>query len=260
MNMTSPVLIGSHVDRDNPLDGARARAAEVIQLNLSAPQTWRAPRLRGDETGIASSGIPVYVHAPYLVNPASINPELREKSRRCLQEQTRAAATVGARGLVVHGGHPTGGGTLEDGISGWLEVLSGWTPEVPILIENTAGGSAAVARHIDSLARLFAALREAGHEPGFTLDTCHAHAGGMDPSGIIPAILSATGRIDLVHLNDSKDDFGSGRDRHENFGQGKVDPDWLIEVVRLAGAPVVVETPNGADAMAADIAWVHDRL
>ncbi len=253
-------LIGSHVERANPLEGAAERHAEVIQINLSAPQTWREPLLRGDEGAIVSSGITVFVHAPYLVNPASINPELRAKSRRCLQQQTRAAAAVGAKGLVVHGGHPTGGGSVEDGIAGWLEVLDGWTPEVPILVENTAGGSAAVARHLDALSALFSALRTAGHDPGFTLDTCHAHAGGIDPAGIVELCRAATGRVDLVHLNDSKDDFGSGRDRHENLGHGRVDPEWLLEVVRSAEAPVVVETPNGADAMATDIAWLHSRL
>lgn len=257
--MSDDLILGSHVERDEPLTGAASRSADVIQINLSAPQTWLAPRSRGDEALLAGSGIPIFVHAPYLVNPASINPELRSKSRRCLQEQTAAAAAVGARGLVVHGGHPTGAGTVDDGIAGWLEVLDGWQPEVPILIENTAGGSAAVARHLEALTRLFTELRVAGHEPGFVLDTCHAHAGGIPPEGIIDAVLAATGRIDLVHLNDSRDPFASGRDRHENLGAGLADPDWLIEVVRGAGAPVVVETPNGTEAMAADIAWVRSR-
>jgi len=260
VKMINNIILGSHVDRNNPLEGARYRLADAIQINLSAPQTWRAPKIKGDEAMIAASGIPVYVHAPYLINPASVNPEQRAKSRRCLQEQTRAAAKVGARGLVVHGGHPTGDGKVEDGIEGWLEVLDGWTPDVPILIENTAGGSAAVARHINALALLFDSLRKEGHEPGFTLDTCHAHAGGMDPNNFIPAIIEATGRIDLVHLNDSKDDFGSGRDRHENLGHGKIDPDWLVEIIKTSGATIIVETPNGSDAMAKDISWMRARL
>jgi deoxyribonuclease-4 len=253
-------LIGSHVERANPIKGALERGASVIQINLSAPQSWRAPVLRGDEEEIISSGLSVFVHAPYLVNPASINPLLREKSRVCLQQQTKAAAAVGAKGLVVHGGHPTGSGKIEDGIAGWLEVLEGWEPEVPILIENTAGGSAAVARQIGALASLFDALRSAGHDAGFTLDTCHAHAGGMDPNDIIERCLSATGRLDLIHLNDSKDEFGSGRDRHENLGRGKIDPAWLIEVIKDSNVPVVVETPNGVMAMCEDVDWVRARI
>ena len=254
------IVIGSHVERNDPLGGASARLADVVQINLSAPQTWRAPSRKGDEEAIRQSGIGVWVHAPYLVNPSSINPEIRAKARRCLMEQTESAALVGAKGLVVHGGHPTGDGTLDDGIAGWLEVLQGWEPAVPICIENTAGGSAAVARHLDSLGRLFEALTGAGHRPGFVLDTCHAHAGGMEPDDLVARIVSLTGRIDLVHLNDSKDAFGSGRDRHEHLGQGQCPPEFLVEVVKAAATDTVVETPGGVVEQAADIAWIRDAL
>jgi deoxyribonuclease-4 len=73
-------------------------------------------------------------------------------------------------------------------------------------------------------------------------------------------VLEATGRIDLVHLNDSKDPFDSRRDRHENLGKGQIPPDDLVQVVREANAPVVVETPGGSDDQAADIAWIRSRL
>lgn len=216
--------------------------------------------MKPDESDLAASGVPIWVHAPYLANPASINPELRAKTKLCLQQQTTAAARIGARGLVVHGGHPTGGGTVEDGIRGWLEVLGGWVPAVPIHIENTAGGNAAVARHLDALEKLFQALRAEGHDPGFVLDTCHAHAGGMTHDGIVGRIIAVTGRIDLVHLNDSRDAAGSGRDRHANLGDGFCPDEWLVEVAMTAGSPVVVETPGGVEAMAADVRWLQDRI
>lgn len=254
------LLIGSHVERIDPLEGASMRSAEVIQINLSAPQTWRAPSVKADEVTLRDSGMPIWVHAPYLINPASVNPEQRAKSRRCLIEQTDAAARVGARGLVVHGGHPTQGGTVADGIRGWVEVLAGWTPKVPIAIENTAGGSAAVARHLDALAELFAALHGEGHDPHFVLDTCHAHAGGMAPDDLVNAIRAATGRIDLVHLNDSKDPAGSGRDRHEHLGAGLCDPAWLTEVVTQADTHTVVETPGGPEEQHLDIQWIRSRI
>lgn len=248
------------MERANPILGASLRAADVIQINLTAPQTWRTPSVKPDEGGLAESEVPIWVHAPYLVNPASINPEQRTKSRLCMIEQVNAAARIGAKGLVVHGGHPTGDGTLKDGIAGWLEVLDGWTPAVPICIENTAGGSAAVARHLDSIASLYEALRNAGHNCGFVLDTCHAHAGGLDPRNLVSTLLAATGRIDLLHLNDSKDLPGSGRDRHENLGKGNCDPEWLVEVVVAANTDTVVETPGGVEEQAADITWIRERL
>jgi deoxyribonuclease-4 len=73
-------------------------------------------------------------------------------------------------------------------------------------------------------------------------------------------VLKVTGRIDLVHANDSRDDFDSGADRHANLGEGRIDPDLLAAVVRDAGAPVILETPGGAAEHSADIAFLRDRV
>ena len=100
-----------------------------------------------------------------------------------------------------------------------------------------------------------------GDTVGFCLDTCHAHAGGEELVGLVDRVKAITGRIDLVHANDSRDAFDSGADRHANFGDGEVEPDALAEVVRQAGVPVVVETPGGREGQAADIAWLQgERL
>lgn len=252
--------IGAHLSRGEVLTGAALRGADVVQVNLSAPQNWERPRTRGDEEAIASSGIPVWVHAPYLVNPASVNPELRAKSRACLEAESEAAAAIGAQGLVVHGGHPTGGGTRDDGIAGWLEVLTGAALPCRVLIENTAGGTRAVARYVDDIALLFAALRREGYDVGFVLDTCHAHAAGENLVDLVTRLRDAVGVIDLVHANDSRDVAGCGRDRHENLGAGLVDPDVLVAVIAEASAPVVVETPGGVEGQSRDIEWLRQRL
>jgi len=73
-------------------------------------------------------------------------------------------------------------------------------------------------------------------------------------------VKAITGRIDLVHANDSKDAFDSGRDRHDNFGHGMIDPELLVAVVSAAGAPVVCETPGGVDGQSQDIVWLRERL
>ena len=127
---------------------------------------------------------------------------------------------------------------------------------VPVLIENTAGGDFAMARRFDALARLWDAVGE--FDVGFCLDTCHAHAAGEELADVVDRIKAITGRIDLVHLNDSRDGFDSGADRHANVGQGTIDPDLLVAVCAAAGAPVVVETP--AEGQAADIAFLRERL
>jgi len=73
-------------------------------------------------------------------------------------------------------------------------------------------------------------------------------------------VMDATGRIDLVHANDSKDPFDSRRDRHQNLGKGLIPPEELARIIANAGAPVVVETPGGASEQSADIEWVRAIL
>lgn len=258
--MFNVIYLGSHVERKDPLQGAVSRQADVVQIFLSPPQAWAAPKIRGDEHELLSAELPIFVHAPYLANPASANPAVREKTRRCLQEQTKAAAAVGALGLVVHGGHPTGGGTVAQGVDNWLEVMRDLEPECRILIENTAGGSAAVARRFDDFARLLDALRGAGHDVGVVLDTCHAHAGGEELSSSAERLIRFAGSIELVHLNDSKDDFNSGRDNHQSLGEGSCAMQDLLQVVQVANTYTVVETPGGCVDQARDLSVVRSSL
>src|SRR5207342_1263551 len=90
--------------------------------------------------------------------------------------------------------------------------------------------------------------------------TCHAHAGGEELVGLVDRVKAITGRIDLVHANDSRDSFDSGADRHANFGEGEVGTDALAEVVRTAAVPVVVETPGGREGQGSDIAWLKENV
>jgi deoxyribonuclease-4 len=160
--------------------------------------------------------------------------------------------------VIVHGGHVTDGGDLEEGFVRWRKALDQLETEVPVLLENTAGGNHAMARRFDVLARLWDRIGDTGI--GFCLDTCHAHAGGEDLDGIVDRVKAITGRIDLVHANDSKDQADSGRDRHQNLGKGQIDLDTLVGIVQAAGAPVICETPGPAEAHRADIALLRSRL
>jgi deoxyribonuclease-4 len=126
-----------------------------------------------------------------------------------------------------------------------------------MLIENTAGGDGAMARSLENLARLWDAIGDAdGGEVGFCLDTCHAYAAGEDLSDIVDRVKAITGRIDLVHCNNSRDEFGSGRDRHAGLESGTIDPAVIVAVVRAAGAPVICETPGAS----ADVRWLRAQL
>jgi deoxyribonuclease-4 len=254
--------IGAHVEPADPLAEAAARKAEVVQFFLADPQGWKTPVPRVDAQALKDSDVQIFIHAPYIVNVASPNNRIRIPSRKLMQVHAAAAATVGASGLIVHGGH-VDKGDVEEGFANWRKALQQHEDTgVQILIENTAGGDNACARRFDALARLWDAVGDLG--VGFCLDTCHAHAGGEDLIGVVERVKAITGRIDLVHANGSKDGFDSGRDRHDNlFGggaPGTLDAKLVAAVVAAAGAPVVVETPGGAEGQAADIAYLREHL
>ena len=252
--------IGAHVDHSDPLAEGRARAADLVQLFLGDPQSWKKAAVPESlQGGAGARELDVYVHAPYIVNVASTNNRIRIPSRKILLDHATAAASIGARGLVVHGGHVTKGDDLSAGVENWVKTFERMPAPLPVLIENTAGGDQALARRFDALARLWEGV---GGFPGvgFCLDTCHAHAAGEQLLDVVDRVLAITGRIDLLHCNDSRDAFGSGADRHANLGSGRIDPQLLLAVVAAAGAPVVCETPGGADGQGQDIAWLRAHL
>ncbi len=260
--------IGAHVATEDPLTAAQERGAEIVQFFLTDPQTWVSPpaSIAGHELSelgekLRDADITAVIHAPYIVNLASPNNRIRIPSRKLVAAHAKAAAALGAIGLVVHGGHVTKDADPAEGIDNWrkafvqAEQTGGFG--VPIFIENTAGGTGAMARHFDRLAQLWDVIGEFG--PGFCLDTCHAHAAGEDLSTVVQRATDVTGRIDLVHVNNSKDAFDSGRDRHDNLDHGQIDLAQLCAVVSAADAPAVVETPGGAAGQAADIALLKER-
>jgi deoxyribonuclease-4 len=251
--------IGAHVESTDPLAAAAQRGAEVVQFFLTDPQSYAAPKPRADAEALRQAGVDIYIHAPYRLNVASTNNRIRIPSRNLLRQHADAAAAIGAKGLIVHGGHVETG-DLTTGFENWRKTFAyaaenGGYP-LPILIENTAGGDNACARRFDALAGLWDAVGEYG--VGFCLDTCHAHAGGEELVGIVDRVKAITGRVDLVHANDSRDAFDSGADRHQNLGQGQIDVDLIVAVLRAAGAPAVVETP--ADGHIADIELLRAGL
>ena len=223
----------------------------------------RSPPERGDAQELRESDIDIYVHAPYLINVCSPRNNVRYGSRKILQQTCDAAGAIGAAAVVVHPGHAEDG--IEAGIGRWPRTLEMLESEVPVLLENTAGGEHAVARRFDALARLWEAV--SGYEGpipiGFCFDTCHAHAAGEELSDAVERALAITGRLDLLHANDSRDPPGTGADRHTSLGTGKMDTDALRTMIRAGAkvkAPIVVETPGPRDVLQADLEFVRDAL
>lgn len=244
---------------------ARRIDAQALQIFLGNPRGWAAAG--GDPAGdaafaegCAQANLPVFVHAPYLINLASPQPVTRARSREALQRALTRSAAVGAAGLVLHAGSAVDPSVRESALAQLRESLLPLLDELDesgprLLIEPTPGGEAALARAVEDLGPYFAAL---DHHPrlGVCLDTCHAYAAGHDlaaPGGVrrTLSLLVKTvgrGRLGLVHANDSRDPLGSGRDRHAAIGVGTIGLDPFGELFvhpATRGVPVIVETPGG---------------
>jgi deoxyribonuclease-4 len=262
------VRIGVHIDQADPLAEASARGADAVQFFLGDPQGWKGPVIPGDpaelKASFAAAGVDAYIHAPYVVNVATTNNRIRIPSRKILTQQLEAAASIGAKGLIVHGGHVTTGVDPAEGYANWQKVMERVERPIPLLIENTAGGTNAMARTLEAVGRLWdavtAGVADSAGEVGFCLDTCHAYSAGLDLTDVVDKIKAITGRIDLVHCNNSRDDFGSSRDRHANLTSGTIDPEQILGVVRAAGAPAMLETPDTDGTLAADVRFLREHL
>src|SRR6202044_2181125 len=257
------VSIGPHVHDEDPLPAAVGTKSHVVQFFLGDPQGWADAKFPGGDAGalrdaLAAADVRAFIHAPYRINVASTNNRIRIPSRKLLSQHLAGAAAVGAQGLIVHGGHVTADADVAEGYENWAKAVAWIDRPVPMLIENTAGGDQAMARGLDGVARLWDAIADAGGsgEVGFCLDTCHAFASGEDLSGIVDRVKAITGRIDLVHCNNSRDEFGSGRDRHAGLESGTIDPALIGDVVRAAGAPVICETHDPGT----DVRWLRGQL
>ena len=252
--------VGAHIWGEDPIKEAKEVRADCVQLFLSNPQGWEKPPPRDDAAKLKKAKLGIYVHAPYLINVCSPKPNVRYGSRKILKQTCEAAADVGAIAVIVHPGHAEDG--IDEGVSRWTRTLEQLESDVPVYLENTAGGDNAVARKFDALAQLGEAVgaAETEVEVGFCFDTCHAHAAGEELADAVERAIAITGGIDLLHVNDSRDPPGTGADRHANIGAGTMDLDVMRHMIKAAKAPSVVETPRELDALRADVEFVRHAL
>ena len=267
----------------NAVANAVAVGCEAFQVFVSNARGWAPPpldpaddeRFRAD---LAAAGLgPLFVHAPYLVNFASVSPVTRERSRQAVAAALAKAAAIGAAGVVVHAGAALASGRaaglattreallpLADAIPDRPGPATPWVPPggPDLILELTAGTRGALAARFDEMAELLAVC---GHHPRLKvcMDTCHAQAAGYDlgdPAGAVKALDELFGtlgdRVVLVHANDSRDPVGAGRDRHCPIGTGTIGDQGFAAVLAhpgLATLPVITETTGDPDQMAADL-------
>ncbi|MGC9348287.1 MAG: deoxyribonuclease IV [Anaerolineae bacterium] len=240
---------------------------ESLQVWTKNSRQWAAPSLDAIavqqfcEVRRNADIHPIVAHASYLINIASSDPDLHDRSTGSLITEVERCEKLGIRYLVLHPGAHTGAG-VEAGIaqatsalSTMLEATSGY--RVKVLLETTAGQGTALGFDFENLARLLAGTQH-GEALGVCLDTCHVFAAGYNLTeadeyeATIESFDHLIGleRLHVVHLNDSLYPLGSHKDRHEHIGEGYLGLDGfalLLNDARLDGRPGILETPKSDD-------------
>lgn len=263
-----PDLLGAHMSIAGGLHRALERGREagcsVVQIFLKNQLQWTAkPYTQGEIREFAAAwkatGMrTVFAHSSYLINLAA--PEAADWKRAvdAFHDELERAEALALPFVVIHPGSHKGQG-LEAGIARITRALDEVTSRtrgyrVRVLLENTAGGGATVGRSFEELAALLDGVRQP-ERVGVCLDTCHLFAAGYDlrtREGYARVMKSCArivgiGHVRAFHLNDAKAELGSGLDRHEKIGRGRLGKEafrWLMRDRRLARVPMALETPK----------------
>jgi deoxyribonuclease-4 len=215
-------------------------------------ENFQAFRDAIDETDIGST----VIHAIYLISPGSLDKELQVKSLAALTHALRVGDGIAADGVVLHPGHVKDGdeyGKVIKRIAATCKAALKDTDECKLLLENAAGARAVGAK-FDHLADLIDLL-DGDERVGVCIDSCHSHAAGYDVRSIeavtetVDELDRAVGidRVGALHLNDSRDEFESHRDRHANLGDGFIGADGIAAFLsepRFEDLPVLMEVPG----------------
>ena len=259
------VKFGFHVSISDSIDRAVDRAQEMgcdaFQIFTRNPRSWATRELAEGEPEAfrakrAEAGIdPVYGHMPYILNLASPDKRIYGRSVASLRTGLARCGVLGIPMLVTHIGSHLGEGSGRgvDRVVGALDAALGEDDSgVVVLLETGPGSRNSVGSTFEEVG-LILERAAVGGRVGVCLDTCHVFVAGYDvrtPDGLgetIDAFDGAVGlgRLGLMHLNDSRGGFGSGRDHHEHLGLGEIGLEGLRLVVnsRLAGVPMIMETP-----------------
>lgn len=240
----------------------RAEGFAGAQIFASSPRTWHVPHRKPEDfepirDACLRHSMQLYIHAIYLINLASSDKTIYDRSIASLVWTVAAAAKLRARAVVLHVGSHLGRG-LESVRRPTSLALSRVLADVPsgflLLLENSAGGGGNIGVTFDELKIV---MQDLGYplNLGLCLDTAHAFAAGYDlrtaegAERLMEAIDRSVGieRLFLIHLNDSKTELGTGRDRHENLGAGHIGEAGFAHILsrrQLSRLPLVLETPN----------------
>jgi deoxyribonuclease IV len=260
------MLIGAHVSPAGGLPKAIERGVErgceAIQIFNQSPRMWKPTTYRDEDVAafreaMAASPIDaVLIHAVYLLNCASDDKEIREKSLTSLTHSLRVGHAIGASALILHPGSAKTGhvGEAIARAGKLIAAALGASEGCELHLENTAGAGGTLGRSFDELAALIDAAG-GGKRLGVCLDSCHLLASGYDirtPEKLSSVLRESTkklgrGIVRSLHLNDSLTPLGSNRDRHANIGKGELGRKGcaaFLSAPSLQKLPCVLETPG----------------
>jgi deoxyribonuclease IV len=260
------MLIGAHVSPAGGLPKAIARGVQrgcrAIQIFNQSPRMWKPTAYREEDIAAfreAMAGSPiqaVLIHAVYLLNCASEDPDIRAKSLTSLTHSLRVGQEIGASGVVLHPGSAKTGdvGEAIARAGATIHEALAESEGCELHLENTAGTGGTLGRSFDELAALLE-TSGGGKRLGVCLDSCHLLASGYDirtAKGMSSTLSEATrklgrGKIRSLHLNDSQAPLGSNRDRHANLGAGELGEQGCMAFLSAPGLqklPCVLETPG----------------
>jgi deoxyribonuclease-4 len=269
------VLLGAHVSTAGGVRNAPLRAAEIganaIQVFTKQPNRWAEPvcgeeDVRGFTGGVRERGIGfTNSHDSYLINLATADPVLRERSLESFRAELRRAVELDLDAVVTHPGNATDGDRFR-GLAQNAALVEQALAEVPgrtmVLLETTAGAGKVLGATFEELAEMIERISpDHRARVGVCLDTCHVYSAGYDLvgdyEGVVANLADTVGleRLRLFHLNDSQCPFGSRKDRHAEIGEGSLGDAPFRSIMndeRFAAVPKVLETPKGDDHTAAD--------
>jgi deoxyribonuclease-4 len=260
------MLIGAHVSPSGGLPKAIERGMErgcrAIQIFNQSPRMWRPTTYREEDVAAfreamdASPIDAVLIHAVYLLNCASDDPDIRAKSLTSLTHSLRVGHDIGATSVVLHPGSAKTGDVASAIIRAGETIRQALADSegCSLHLENTAGAGGTLGRSIDELAALLEACGE-DERLGLCLDSCHLYASGYDirtnagMDALMGEVSEKIGleRVGSLHLNDSQMPLGSNRDRHADVGEGELGEDGcaaFLSAPELAGLACVLETPG----------------
>ncbi|MFH1760590.1 MAG: deoxyribonuclease IV [bacterium] len=270
-------LLGAHVSAaggvSNAIDNGEALKCAAIQIFTKNQRQWFAPELKPEESGLfrqkwSKSGIKSIVsHSSYLINLASPDDVLREKSIDSFIDEINRSDNLGLTGVVFHPGSHVGAGESKGlaNVIKSINLIIEKTAESKskIILETTSGQGSSLGYKFEHLRDIIAGI-ENKNRMGVCIDTCHIFCAGYDirtgeeyekTVKLLDSIITLKNII-AIHFNDSKNDFGSGKDRHECVGKGLIGKkafELFMNDNRFEDIPKILEIPGGDKAFKKDL-------